>query len=61
MSVLEAHQSYIALHIHSYHMHILHAYKFETVLNMLDTVSMLDTLDTNSVTTTLVQGINKPT
>ena len=28
---------------------------------MLDTIHMLDTLDTNYITTMLVQGINKPT
>ena len=59
MSVLEALQLYIALHIHSQHIHILHT--FQTVLDMLDTIHMLDTLDTNYVTTMLVQGINKPT
>ena len=59
MSVLEALQFYIALHIHSQHIHILHI--FQTVLDMLDTIHMLDTLGTNYITTMLVQGINKPT
>ena len=58
MSVLEALQFYIALHIHSQHIHILHI--FQTVLDMLDTIHMLDTLGTNYVATMLVQGINKP-
>ena len=31
---------------------------FETVLDMLDPIHMLDTLDTNYVTTMLVEGIN---
>ena len=61
MSVLERLQFYIALHIHSQHINILHTYIFETVLNMLDTIHMLDTLDTNHVMTMLVKGINKPT
>ena len=59
ISVLEALQFYIALHIHSQHIHILHI--FYTVLDMLDTIHMLDTLGTNYVATMLVQGINKPT
>ena len=34
---------------------------FDTMLDVLDAIHMLDTLDTNYVTTILVQGINKPT
>ena len=61
MSVLEELQFYVALHIHSWHIHILHTYIFETVLEMLDTINMFDTLDTNYVTNMLVQVINKAT
>ena len=41
------------------YIHILHIFK--TVLGMLETIHMLDTLDTNYAKTMLVKDINKPT